>query len=453
MAVERLLKSSRALLWIGFGGLLSIILVMAWKGSLALSSIELESKRLRTQYQQRDELLDGIRFSLSESATDIRDYLLDRDPSAVAQRREELKALRQRITEAADRYSLDLSSDEASLWGQLTRDIHAYWGVLEPSFHWDAEDRRRRAENFLHEQVIPRQGKLLALTSAVGGVNQLNVQRSDQRIAELFRQLRLELLTFSVVASVLGVLLVLLTAGRILALERTSGAQLREVTRARLEMQGLSHRLVAAQEEERRRVARELHDEVGQALSAVLVELGRLEGRMATQPLENRALVSVARQLADRAISQVRDIALLLRPSMLDDLGLVPALQWQAREVSRRTGMKVRVAAETVTDDMPDDYRTCIYRIVQEAVNNAARHAHATRVRVEARQVNRRICVSVQDDGGGFDPAIEKGLGILGMEERVKKLGGVFRIDSEKGGGTIVSLMLPLAQCEAQNGG
>ena len=160
-------------------------------------------------------------------------------------------------------------------------------------------------------------------------------------------------------------------------------------------------------------------------------------------------MLSVARQLADRATAQVRDMALLLRPSMLDDLGLVPALQWQAREVSRRTGVKVKVAAETVADDLPDEYRTCVYRIVQEAVNNAARHAHASTVRVEARQENGRIRVSIQDDGAGFDTTSLKGMGILGMEERVKKLGGVFRIDSEKGGGTIVSLLLPLAESES----
>ena len=156
-------------------------------------------------------------------------------------------------------------------------------------------------------------------------------------------------------------------------------------------------------------------------------------------------MLSAARQLADRATAQVRDMALLLRPSMLDDLGLVPALQWQAREVSRRTGVKVKVAAETVADDLPDEYRTCIYRTVQEAVNNAARHAQATTVRVDARQQEGSIRVSIQDDGGGFDTTHVKGMGILGMEERVKRLGGFFRIDSERGGGTIVSLLLPLA--------
>jgi signal transduction histidine kinase len=446
MAIQGLLKSSRAALWAGFGGLLVLILLMAWKGSQVISSIQSESNRLRAEYHARDDLLDGIRFSLSESASDIRDYLLDRNLSAVGQRRADLAKLRQQITDAVDRYGRNLPPDEAPFWNQLTRDINSYWSVLEPSFRWDPETRRRRAQDFLNEQVIPRQGELLALTSTVDRVNQRDLRRADLRIAELFRQFRIELALSAAGVFLLGALLALVTITRILSLERASHTQLREVTVARLELQKLSQRLVAAQEEERRRVARELHDEVGQALSAVLVELGRLESRLPAEPQENRAMLSVARQLADRATAQVRDMALLLRPSMLDDLGLVPALRWQAREVSRRTGVKVKVAAETVADDLPDEYRTCVYRIVQEAVNNAARHAHASTVRVEACQENERIRVSIQDDGTGFDTAMVKGMGILGMEERVKRLGGVFRIDSERGGGTIVSLLLPLAE-------
>lgn len=448
MPVQRLFKSSRAVLWVGFGGLLAIILLMAWKSSQVVSAIQSEGNQLRAEYNQRDDLLDGIRFSLSESASDIRDYLLDRDASAVIKRRSDLEKLRARIADAVARYSRDLPPDEAPLWGQLTRDINAYWDVVAPSFRWDRETRRLRAEDFVHAQVIPRQGTLLALTSTIDRVNQRNLQQSNRRIAELFREFRLEMALSALIAFLLGLVLALFTIGRILVLEREAGEQLREVTRARLEMQNLSHRLVAAQEEERRRVARELHDEIGQALSAVLVELGRLESRLPAEPRENRAMLSVARQLADRATVQVRDMALLLRPSMLDDLGLLPALQWQAREVSRRTGVKVKVAADGVADDLPDEYRTCVYRIVQEAVNNAARHAQASLVRVEARQENGRIRVSIQDDGAGFDPKREKGMGILGMEERVKKLGGIFRIDSEKNGGTIVSLLLPVAEAE-----
>jgi len=131
---------------------------------------------------------------------------------------------------------------------------------------------------------------------------------------------------------------------------------------------------------------------------------------------------------------------------MLDDLGLVPALKWQAKEVARRTGMKVRVDAEDVSDDLPDLYRTCLYRVVQEALHNATRHSKATHVRVTVRRDQAGVLAEIQDDGAGFHSQQEKGMGILGMEERVRHLGGEFFVKSEPGHGTSVSIRLPLEQ-------
>src|SRR5262249_42897620 len=142
----------------------------------------------------------------------------------------------------------------------------------------------------------------------------------------------------------------------------------------------------------------------------------------------------------------VRNMSLLLRPSMLDDLGLVPALRWQARETSKRTSMDVSVAAEGVSDNLADEYKTCVYRIVQEALHNCSRHSQATAVRVRVQQDAGGLSLSIQDDGKGFDVEQTKGLGLLGIEERVARLGGRFRIHSTPGSGTILAAELPLNQ-------
>jgi signal transduction histidine kinase len=444
MRVPPVLKSYRVVLWTGFGSLLAIILLIGWKGSQVVAALESQSNALRAAYLQRDDWLDSIRFALSQSASSVRDYLLDDDAAAVLQHRTDLENQRRQIGEAIASYDHDLPADEAALWQQLKRRVNAYWKAVEPAFGWDGDTRRRQAESFLRRQVIPRQGELLGLISQVDQTDHRNLQESNRKISQLFTRFASELALSTLAASLLGGVLAFLTVRRVLGLEQASERQLREVMQARSELQDLSHRVVTVQEEERRRVARELHDEVGQTLSAVLVELGRAGNRLPPDS-ESRANLSLARELAERAVAQVRDMALLLRPSMLDDLGLVPALKWQAREVSRRTGVKVKVAAETVPDDLPDRYRTCIYRVVQEALNNAARHARASWARVDAVQENGHIRVTIQDNGGGFDPSQDKGMGILGMEERVKGLGGVFRIDSEKGSGTIVSLLIPVA--------
>ena len=129
---------------------------------------------------------------------------------------------------------------------------------------------------------------------------------------------------------------------------------------------------------------------------------------------------------------------------MLDDFGLVPALDWQARETAKRTGMRVQVASE-VADELPEEHKTCIYRVVQEALNNCARHAQASAVQVAVRSESNQIMLSVQDDGSGFDTVRVRGMGLLGMEERVRHLGGTFEIDSRPGRGTRLLVSLPLA--------
>ena len=148
----------------------------------------------------------------------------------------------------------------------------------------------------------------------------------------------------------------------------------------------------------------------------------------------------------------MRDLALLLRPSMLDDLGLAPALNWHARETSKRTGLNVVVSADDAIDSLPDEHRTCIYRLVQEAVNNAVRHANARTVEVAVRKEGQKVDVTVQDDGAGFDTRFMRGLGLLGMEERVRRLGGRLKISSEPGRGTLVHAALPVAELHQRNG-
>jgi signal transduction histidine kinase len=148
--------------------------------------------------------------------------------------------------------------------------------------------------------------------------------------------------------------------------------------------------------------------------------------------------------LAERSVNSVRNMALLLRPSMLDDLGLVPALEWQAREVSRRSEMEVEVESSGVPENLAEEKKICIYRVAQEALNNAARHSGGHNARVTIRQKDAAIFLSIHDDGGGFDPHHSRGLGLLGMEERVRRLGGSFRVDSKPGAGTTIEATLPL---------
>jgi signal transduction histidine kinase len=159
-----------------------------------------------------------------------------------------------------------------------------------------------------------------------------------------------------------------------------------------------------------------------------------------------RGDVESIKGLVEGTIREVRNMALLLRPSMLDDLGLIPALKWQARESSKRTSMDVSVATELDSDDLPDEYKTCIYRVVQEALHNCERHSYAKTVRIRVQQEPGRLVLKIQDDGQGFDIAQMKGLGLLGIQERVAQLGGRVNIHSKPGNGTILAVEWPFSE-------
>jgi signal transduction histidine kinase len=202
---------------------------------------------------------------------------------------------------------------------------------------------------------------------------------------------------------------------------------------------------VAAQEEERRNIARELHDEVGQSLTAVRVELANLSNLIHAGSPESVAKAAEIKLQVESSIGAVRNMSLLLRPSMLDDLGLVSALEWQAREVARRSGMRVKVDAASVSEELPEEHKTCIYRIVQEALHNCVQHAGAHNVNINVEQQDSALRLAIQDDGCGFDPRRERGMGLLGMAERVHNLNGRIEVESARARGTLLKVSLPLA--------
>lgn len=202
----------------------------------------------------------------------------------------------------------------------------------------------------------------------------------------------------------------------------------------------LSAHLLTIQEEERKNLSRDLHDGVGQMVTALKMELARL--KVASDGDAGRLVR--ARALADETLRTIRNISLLLRPTALDDLGLEAALQWHAEDFSRRTSVRCEVRWMLPDDQsIPEAVKTCIYRVVQEALNNCEKHAGANRVVIEVGQNSKGIAVSVTDDGRGIASDFSDGLGILGMKERAGMLGGQLRVASEGGRGTTVSLLLP----------
>jgi signal transduction histidine kinase len=438
--------SSRAVLWVGFGSLIVLMVLIASSASRALGRIEESNSQIRNGFLQRDELLNRLRNEMYRSSIDVRDYLIHADPRLAESRRAEIERTQKEMDAAIEQYRKDRPPEEAAAVDQLRRDLNEYFSLVEPVLHWDAAARKTQGPEFLRTEMFPRRQQLLQLSERIRQIDSRQLSHGEVRVANVFAGFRREILLTAALTVLFGMALAFLAIGRVQALERESELRFQQVVLAREELHKLSARIVSAQEEERRNLSRELHDEVGQSMSALLVELGNLDSMLPSGNAGAHEQLLRVRKLAETNVGVVRNMALLLRPSMLDDLGLVPALKWQAREVARRTGMKVRVDAEDVSDDLPDQYRTCIYRVVQEALHNATRHSKAKHIRVTVRREPAGVYVEIQDDGAGFPSRQEKGMGILGMGERVRHLGGEFHVDSEPGHGTAVSIRLPLQQ-------
>jgi signal transduction histidine kinase len=203
-------------------------------------------------------------------------------------------------------------------------------------------------------------------------------------------------------------------------------------------------RVVAAQELERKRLARELHDETGQALTSILLGLKPLEQRAADD--DGRATVAALRELVVSTLQGVRRLAVELRPSALDDFGLVPAVERLAETFREQTGIRVDFETNLREQRLPSEVETALYRIIQEALTNVVKHSGAGRVSILLTQRDRSAAVVVEDDGSGFDPSAtsDDGLGLVGMRERVGLVGGRLRVESASGAGVTLVAEVPL---------
>ncbi|MGO8931082.1 MAG: PAS domain-containing protein [Limisphaerales bacterium] len=214
-------------------------------------------------------------------------------------------------------------------------------------------------------------------------------------------------------------------------------------------LQLLSHRLVESQETERRHIARELHDEVGQTLTVAEMNLQALVQSPGAAPLKGRLKESL--QAVERVLEQVRDLSLNLRPSMLDDLGLEPALRWYTKRQAALAGLQAEFRAEALEDRLDPIVETACFRVAQEALTNVVRHARARLVAVELRKQDGRLELFVRDDGVGFDVAalrekavLGASLGLLSMEERATLADGGLECKSTPGQGTEIRAWFPL---------
>jgi two-component system sensor histidine kinase UhpB len=235
------------------------------------------------------------------------------------------------------------------------------------------------------------------------------------------------------------------------ALELKVQERTAELSSANHSLQKLSSRLMQVQEEERSRLARDLHDEVGQLLTALKIDLQEVQHSEVAQVRSD--FLKDGLELVDRLLTQVRTLALDLRPSILDDLGLVPALRWYANRQADRNGWTLFFSAEGMMGRVSAPIEVTCFRVAQEALTNVSKYAKAKTIDLTLRRNDHEVTLVIHDDGIGFDVMLARRraqgghtIGLLGMEERVRLAGGTFGIVSAPGQGTKLELCFPLSE-------
>ena len=453
--LERL--TIKAALLLGFGLTFGIWLFAGSYFSKRIGDVERRAAAINTRYMQAQELLSTVRAQVLLGSVYVRDALLDPNPATAADYRRHLEDTYRAVNQALQQYVPVLdSSAERERVGRLQLEIDDFRHTMLQVLATDSSRWPTEARVLLRTQIVPKRELVIRVSEEVQALNRSAFVQQQGAIAEIYdvTQRRLwESLGLALAASFGIALLAILYAGRLESRIRRQGLQ--DVQNAR-ELQHLSAKLITAQEEERRSIARELHDEVGQVLTTIKVELA-----VAQRAIEasggSPQLLDDARSITDGALTTVRDLSHLLHPALLDDLGLPAAAEWYLRGFGKRHDISAEVLHDRMDERLTPEIEASAYRIIQEALTNVAKHARATTCRVYLQRLPNTLLITIEDDGAGFDPAeVERaggpaGLGLIGIRERASQLRGTVRLESAQGKGTRLTVELPARSRAAAN--
>jgi signal transduction histidine kinase len=443
------LSTIRTAVFVGFGLVAGIWVFAGYYFTGRMAELEQRSSDINARYTRAQDLLTTVRGHVLMGSVYVRDALMDPNPATAEEYRRQLEDSYRSADEALKGYVpvLDVPGEQMRI-DRLRREIDDFRRTLFEVLGTDSREWPAEARNLLRRRIMPKREGVMRISEEVQALNRSAFVQQQLDIASLYRatQRRVwQTVGLALAASVAIALLATLYAGRLE--QRLERQRARDVETAR-DLQRLSSQLLTAQEEERRSIARELHDEVGQVLTAIKVELAIAQRAVEAAGVSSDAL-SDARKITDGALHTVRDLSRLLHPSMLDDLGLPAAIDWYLKGFGRRHGIRIELLQSGVEERLPTETEAGIYRIVQEALTNVAKHAQASTCRVFLQRLTQTVLVTIEDDGVGFrledvsTPGASRGIGLVGIRERVTQLRGEFRLESGPGKGTRLTVEIP----------
>ncbi|MBI2829106.1 MAG: MCP four helix bundle domain-containing protein [Acidobacteria bacterium] len=443
-------SSIRGALIAGFGVVFALWIISGYELVRSLHDVRRRVEVARDTFQRGQEVLTAVRTSVLLGSIFLRDAFIDSTPASREYYRDELIRIRNDVESLLPAYVPVIGSPlEREHWGRLQVELNNYWRSREIVFA-PAATRTPGAAEVLRQRIVPARESILEIADSLSALQRASRERIEAEASLLYSNAQTRSVSLASLAVVVGLVVAVAASRHVGRLEREIEWQSTAEDQTRRDLERLSAKLVHAQEEERRSLARELHDAVGQALTAIKMEMGvALRGvdadSRARQALED------ARMIAESTLQNVRDLSQLLHPSMLDDFGLPEALGAYLRSFSKRTGIRAQLSHARMNERLPPEVEVCVYRIVQEALTNVARHSGASYCTVALVRRAGSLHLTIEDDGRGIDtttaatPDVRRGLGIIGMRERAQALYGSFVAENRREGGMRVMVRLPEA--------
>jgi signal transduction histidine kinase len=441
----------QAALLLGFGLVVALWVYTGYEFTARMAAVEDASAQITSRYLEAQERLTRVRSQLLVASVYVRDALLEPVESLTPRYERQLDETYASIDAALRQYVpvLDIDAEREQV-RRLRAEVEEFREMTSRVLATRHGGTVIDVRALLNQNLVPRREAAVRVSEEVQALNRAAFVQHQTDIARVHRMAERrtwQQVGLALVASLAIGLLISVYAGR---LESRLQRELRANERSARDLQHLSARLMTAQEEERRNVARELHDEVGQALTAVQVELSVAERRLHGTP--HGSVLADAQAITHGALQTVRDMSQLLHPAALDDLGLAAAIEWQARTFEARHAIRVDFRQLNVPQRLPREVEVAAYRIVQEALTNVAKHSGASACHIRLERLESDLVISIDDEGAGFDPAEthadRRGLGLVGMRERAALLAGHVALDSGRGAGTRVTARLPLAHVD-----
>jgi len=453
---ERL--SIRAAVFLGFGIIFGLWMFAWAQLSLRIGDAQRRAESINTRYVRAQETLSNIRLNVLVASVAFRDALLDPDAANMSRYRREIERSYTTLDELLRSYEpVSDSPKERQQFARLESEVDAYRRSMLDVLASDRKQWLVEARNVLSRRVTPRRDIIIAVSEGVQSLNRAGYVEQQSKIGTVYQSVQRDVWQVLGLALAIGIsvaILAIVYAGR---LERRLRRQLAKDVELADDLKELSAKLVSVQEQERRHIARELHDEIGQALTAVKVELALAQRAMdgSDGPMN---MLEAARAITDGALHQVRDLSYLLHPPALDEFGLVLAVEAHIKTFSKRHEIAAELSHAGMSSRLGPDTEAAAYRIIQEALNNVAKHAKAAECHVHLARQQDALKIVVEDNGIGFDAsaprsADRRGLGLVSIRERAAHLNGSVAIESVHGRGTRIVVELPVRRATDSNVG